>query len=88
MKTYEGVEVYLHAFFTLTVDGGNFSALRPGRFTFGERVPGAHLIGSWVGLRAGLDAVARRKIPCPCQKPSPSRQARSLVTILTELFRL
>jgi hypothetical protein len=34
------------------------------RFTPGERTPGTHWIGGWVGLRAGLDAGARRKI-CP-----------------------
>jgi hypothetical protein len=26
-----------------------------GRFTPGERAPGVHWIGGWVGLRAGLD---------------------------------
>jgi hypothetical protein len=37
------------------------------RFTPGERTPGTHWIGGWVGLRAGLDAGARRKILCPCR---------------------
>jgi hypothetical protein len=32
------------------------------RFTLGERTPGTHWIGGWVGPRAGLDAGARRKI--------------------------
>jgi hypothetical protein len=36
------------------------------RFTPGKRAPGTHWIGGWVGLRAGLDAGARRKI-CPCR---------------------
>jgi hypothetical protein len=36
------------------------------RFTPGERTPGTHWIGGWVGSRAGLDAGARRKILCPC----------------------
>jgi hypothetical protein len=30
--------------------------------------PGTHWIGGWVGLRAGLDAGARRKILCPCRR--------------------
>jgi hypothetical protein len=37
-------------------DGGEWSASRPVRFT-----PGTHLIGGWVGPRAGLDAVAKIK---------------------------
>jgi hypothetical protein len=36
-------------------------------FTPRERTPGTHWIGGWVGLRAGLDAGARRKILCPCR---------------------
>jgi hypothetical protein len=63
MKAYWGVEVYPHAFFTLALDGGEWSASRFGRFTSRERAPGTHWIGSWVGSRAGLDAVVKRKIP-------------------------
>jgi hypothetical protein len=37
------------------------------RFTPRERTPGTHWKGGWVGLRAGLDAGARRKILCPCR---------------------
>jgi hypothetical protein len=37
------------------------------RFTPGERTPGTHWRGGWVGLRACLDAGARRKILCPCR---------------------
>jgi hypothetical protein len=36
------------------------------RFIPGEKTPGTHWIGGWVGLRAGLDAGARRKIFFPC----------------------
>jgi hypothetical protein len=42
---------------------GEWSASRPGRFTPRERVPGTHCRGGWVGLRAVLDAVVKRKIP-------------------------
>jgi len=37
-----------------------------------------------VGPRAGLDAVAMRKIPYPLQESNPGHSTRSRVTILTE----
>jgi hypothetical protein len=39
-----------------------WSASRPGRFTPGEIAPSEHLIGGWVGPRAGSDTVEKRKI--------------------------
>jgi hypothetical protein len=39
------------------LDGGEWSALRPGRFIPGEGAPGTHRIGGWVGPRAGQGAV-------------------------------
>jgi hypothetical protein len=42
------------------------------RLTPGERTPGTHWIGGWVGLRAGLDAGTRRKIR-PCRGSNGSR---------------
>jgi hypothetical protein len=50
---------------TSVLDGGGWSALRPGRFTPRERAPGTHWIGGRVGPRAVLDAVVKRKIPSP-----------------------
>jgi hypothetical protein len=61
-KVYWGAEVQLHAFLTSAIDGGEWSASRPYRFTPTERAPGTH----WYP-RAGLDAVVKRKIPSPCQ---------------------
>jgi hypothetical protein len=49
----------------LALDGGEWSASCPGHFTPRERSPGTHWIGGWVGPRAGLDAVVKRKIPYP-----------------------
>jgi hypothetical protein len=41
----------------LALVGGEWSASRPGHFASGERAPGTHWIGGWVGPRTGLDAV-------------------------------
>jgi len=42
---------------TSALDGGEWSASRPGRFTPRERARGTYWIGGWVGPRAVLDAV-------------------------------
>jgi hypothetical protein len=46
---------------TTALDGGEWSASRPGRFTPRVRAPGIHWIGGLVGPRAGLDAVEKKK---------------------------
>jgi hypothetical protein len=71
MKTYWGVEVQLHGFLTSALDGGEWSALRPGRFTSRERAPGTHWIGGWVGLRAVLCAGVKRKISSHRRESNP-----------------
>jgi len=50
-----------------------------------EIAHGTHWIGGWVGHRASLDTVVKRKIPCLCRESNSSRPAHSLVTTLTEL---
>jgi hypothetical protein len=60
----------------------------PGRFTSGEGTPNIHWIWGWVGLRAGVDVVAKRQIPSRCRESNPARLARSLVAIPTELSQL
>jgi hypothetical protein len=43
-----------YSFSTSALDGGVWSASRPGRaFTPGERTPGTHCTGGWVGPRRG-----------------------------------
>jgi hypothetical protein len=37
----------------------------PGCFITSETAPSTHWIGGWVGPRAGLDAVVKKKIPSP-----------------------
>jgi hypothetical protein len=59
--------------------GGEWTALRPGRFTPGERASGTHWIGGWVGPRAVLDDVKNREfLTLPGLKLPPlGRPARS-----------
>jgi hypothetical protein len=55
---------------TSTLDGGEWSASRPDRFTPRESAPGIHWIGGWVGPRTVLDAVVK-KIRSPRQESHP-----------------
>jgi hypothetical protein len=50
-----------------------------GRFTPGEIIPDTHWIRGWVGPRAVLDTVAKRKILSPFRELNPERPARSQV---------
>jgi len=59
------VEVQLHAFLTSVLDGGEWLVSRPGRFTPWVKAPGSEWAGGWMGLTAGLDAKAKRKILNP-----------------------
>jgi hypothetical protein len=61
MKAYGGVDVYIHIFLISALAGGERSATRPSRFTSGKRAPGTRWIGGWVGHRAGLDDMEKRK---------------------------
>jgi hypothetical protein len=78
MKTYRGMEVQLHAFLTSALHGGEWSASRPGRFTFGERASVTHWLGGSVGPRPGLVAMAKRKNPCLCRESNPVRPSHIL----------
>jgi hypothetical protein len=62
MKTYWWSGGTAHSL-TSALDGGEWSASYPGSYTPGERTPGTHWTGGWVGPRAGLDTVSKRKIP-------------------------
>jgi hypothetical protein len=59
MKTYGGVDVYIHIFLTSALVRGEWSASHPGRFTSGERAPRTHWIGGWADPKAGLDDVPK-----------------------------
>jgi hypothetical protein len=71
---------YVHIFLTSALVGGEWSVSRPVRFTPGERAHGTPWIGGWVGPRAGLDDVEKRKfltLPAlelrPLRRPAPSQ---------------
>jgi hypothetical protein len=76
MKTYGGVKT-APQLLTSAMDGSEWSASCPGRFTSRERAYGTDWAGDWVGLRVGLDAVEKRKNCCPCRKSNPDRPSRS-----------
>jgi hypothetical protein len=88
MKTYWGSEgiarsTHFLSWYYMEVNGQlrAQAALPQGRTT------STHWIGSLVGPRAGPERVAKRKIPSPRRESNPDRQARSLVSIPTELSR-
>jgi hypothetical protein len=63
-----------YSFLTSALDGGEWSASRPGHaFTPGEKTPGTHWTGGWVGPRAGLDTEDRGKILCPRRESNLDR---------------
>jgi hypothetical protein len=71
---------------TSALDGGEWSASHPVRFTPREGAPGTHWTGGWVGLRAVLDAVVKKKIPCPAG--NRTLQPSAIPAELSQLFLL
>jgi hypothetical protein len=67
MKSYCGVEVWLHAFLNSALEGGEWSASQP----LYTPPPGKE---PYVPI-AGLDAVAKRKILSPCRESNTGRPA-------------
>jgi hypothetical protein len=58
------------------------NALPPGKDS-----RGTHSVWGWMGPRAGLDAMGKRKILCPCRESNTGRQAPNLVAMPTEIPR-
>jgi hypothetical protein len=56
------VDAYIHVFMTTAVVGGEWLASRPDRSNPGEKAPGTHGIGVWVGPRTDLDKMERKNI--------------------------
>jgi hypothetical protein len=56
---------------TSALDGSEWWASYTGRFTPRVKAPGTHWIGGWVGPRAVLDTVVKRKISSPHRELNP-----------------
>jgi hypothetical protein len=67
-----------YSFLTSALDGGVVSVTPRPRFTPGERTPGTHYTGGWVGPRAGLDTEAGG---APTNTTASSRDSRFFGTI-------
>jgi hypothetical protein len=66
VKIYEGAEVHLHAFLTVALDGGEWSAIISGCFNPEERAPSTNSVEGWMGITAGLETVEREEpMPVP-----------------------
>jgi hypothetical protein len=61
MKVYWGSGCIIYIFLTSALVGGEWLTSRCPRLIAGERASGTHWIGAWVGPRASLNEVERRK---------------------------
>jgi hypothetical protein len=89
MEAYWGSGGIALRFFDLGTRYRRVISFTPRRFTFRESAPGIHWIGGWVGPRAGLDAVMKRKIPSTYREsnlPIIELVAPRHVTELSRLF--
>jgi hypothetical protein len=66
-----------YSFLTSALDGVSGQRHAPAALFPGERTPGTHWTGLWVGPRAGLDTEAGRKILCPAGSVPELRGGKS-----------
>jgi hypothetical protein len=59
----------IHVSLPSALDGDEWSASCPSRFIPGERAPGTHWLGGWMGPRTGLDTEENYLLPLPGTKP-------------------
>jgi hypothetical protein len=87
---YGELKGQLSSFLTSTVDGGKWTILRPPATSSGGKHPNTHYRGEWVGARAGLDALKKRKTSCTGRESHCGRLCppRNLVPLRTELQAL
>ena len=60
-KAHWCVDLQLHSLSSVLLDGVKWSVLGPVRFTSGGEALGTQWTGGWVGPRAGLNALNKRK---------------------------
>jgi hypothetical protein len=66
-----GSEGIAPPFLTSAVYGGEWLASLTSRIILGEGAPGTNWIGGWLGRRAGMDALEKKKIFFPCRESTP-----------------
>lgn len=71
MKAYVWVEVKCYAFLISGLDGGESSVVWTGSFIPEEKSLVTHWKRGWVGPRADLVVLVRRKISCLTKIPTP-----------------
>jgi hypothetical protein len=77
------VEVWLNSFLTSALEGGVWSASRPGRLHPRERA-GIHCTGGWVVPGAGLDRCGKSR-PTGIRSPDLPARSESLYPTLSRL---
>jgi len=75
------IQGHLQSIWTYAPGGGEWSTLRPGRFTSGKKHP-YQLNRRIVGPQNPSELVGKINSPCPCQNSSPDWQSHSLVSTL------
>jgi hypothetical protein len=88
MKSIGGVEVQLYEFLTSALDGGRWSASCSGRFTYRGKSPRYPLDRRLGGPQNRSGHGGEEKNSHNCTRPELilGRPARSLVSVLTELY--
>jgi hypothetical protein len=61
MKKYVGLDVWSNVFLGSSLVEGELLTPRPYSFTLGEKAPGTHYIGAWMGHRAGMGDMEKCK---------------------------
>jgi hypothetical protein len=75
-----------YSFLTSALEGGEWSASRPGRALFpGEWAPGTHCTGGWVGPRAGLEGRVGEKSSASLEDRTPVAQSVARQCTVTNL---